>query len=205
MSLWMHRQLLLLDLLTRHTVYGTSPDLSFVKMWGRINKMSLVDLQRQIHMGAELYVGEGKLTHRTCRATAPSVLSLCVNRSVGNSCRAERNRNIRRRLEMFKCRRKRLHVCWTSVVLEDVFFSMPSGEVNPMRTETHCTHVYWQGALPRDYLALVCVSVCVRQSNCALPRTVYERCFLGERQENRDMEKVSARRTKRGQRGERAL
>lgn len=33
-----------------------------------------------------------KLTHRTCRATAPSVLSLFVNRSVGNSCRAGRER-----------------------------------------------------------------------------------------------------------------
>ena len=38
---------------------------------------------------------EGKLTHRTCRATAPSVRSLFVNRSVGNSCRAGRDKNTR--------------------------------------------------------------------------------------------------------------
>lgn len=34
---------------------------------------------------------QNKLTHRTCRATAPSARSLCVNRSVGNSCSAERD------------------------------------------------------------------------------------------------------------------
>lgn len=36
---------------------------------------------------------ENKLTHRTCRATAPSARSLFVNRSVGNSCSAARDRH----------------------------------------------------------------------------------------------------------------
>lgn len=42
--------------------------------------------------GMQSCIGEGKLTHRTCNATAPSVLSLFVNRSVGNSWRAARDR-----------------------------------------------------------------------------------------------------------------
>lgn len=52
-----------------------------------------------------------KLTQRTCRATAPSVLSLCVNRSVGNSCRAERDRHIRLEQHVRVCICVRVIVC----------------------------------------------------------------------------------------------
>lgn len=61
----------------------------FFKMWC---KRSLTQSHMSTHTAMQSCVG--KLTHRTCRATAPSVLSLCVNRSVGNSCRAGRHRHI---------------------------------------------------------------------------------------------------------------
>lgn len=77
-------------------------------------------------------VGQGRLTHRTCRATAPSVRSLCVNRSVGNSCRAERDRHIW--LERFICS---MCVCvlYSCVCLQGTFFQCPS-----QGTETQQIH-----------------------------------------------------------------
>lgn len=55
---------------------------------GWVSKISNVDTGERM----QSCVGEGKLTHRTCKATAPSVLSLFVNRSEGNSCRAAKDR-----------------------------------------------------------------------------------------------------------------
>lgn len=54
------------------------------------------------HTGSSKSGGQGgaELTHKTCRATAPSARSLFVNTSVGNSCTAARGTHIIRAVQI---------------------------------------------------------------------------------------------------------
>lgn len=110
---------------------------------------------------------ETKLTHRTCRATAPSVLSLFVNRSVGNSCRAGKDRDIR--LDQ---------LIYSMLVCAYAQYVSASAQ---WRTENICPaeRARLWGQKPIELLCTdkePCLRStkpdCVWQSSCALPKTV---------------------------------
>lgn len=120
---------------------------------------SLLDTVSHVNTHTHTQRCVGELTHRTCRATAPSVLSSFVNRSDGNSCRAVRDRHVWLRqfiYSMWMC--VRVCVCFCRQYKE--------------------THAQQKAKRPMCTDKEPCPesppSKCVWQSDCALPRTVYE-------------------------------